>query len=443
MTIDIHDMLDDASRNLIRRLDTDDDAALGYHATKPMDSIETVVYVDQIPDLVRWHALDPQLHGHTLCFLGSSAIGKTDAVRQGLREAAAEMGRRLELHEMHVSQMGPTDVMGVPRDDGQGRTVWYPPRKFALDSAEPGHREAYEAFREHHRRTGVADWRALEPHPFYAYFWDEVTNPSMPSVIHQCFSLWYGNYVADHPLVPGTMHVLAGNRVQDGTNSINLARSAATRLGLVQVLPRFAGWLKAFAMQQVTYAGQSYSRVHPLVIAYLARFSDRFSPDPSGLPQMEPFPSPRTWTYVSDALYAHDRNPLPDALLFAEVAGRIGVSDARNFWAFREHWRELPDIGRMLDSPARPDSAFGWLPQPWPERPDLRLVMGTHMVNLLDQDNAKRFIAFMSDSDKFSGEQVAATMRLLRPAGKLEPLATRWAPKEFTDWAFKQASLMV
>lgn len=439
---EVKGMLEEAGLDLAKELTAADDERLGYAMVKPSGELNTFLYVDQIPDLIKWHVLNPEMQGHSLCFLGSSAIGKTFAVRQGFNEAAQEMGRNPIFHEMHVSQMGPTDIMGVPRDDGKGRTEWFVPAKFALAKALPQHEQDYLKFRAHYQATGEIDHTMMRDHDFYGYFWDEVTNPAQPSIVHQCFSLWYGNYVADHPLVGDAFHVLAGNRVQDRTNSIYLAASATSRLGLIEAVPRLSGWLKAFAMKPVTIAGEEFSKVHPLVVAYLTRFSDRFSPDNSGLPQMTPYPSPRTWTYVSDALYANDRMPLPDNVLFAEVAGRVGNADARNFWAFRDHWKDLPDVNRMLNSEAKPGESFGYLPAPFPKRTDLLIIMGTQMISKLNERNAQRFMAFMLDNEKFTPEIAAMTMKLLRPADKLESLAYKWAPREFGAWAAKYRNLL-
>lgn len=445
----VRSMLDEAGEELFDQLSNADDERLGYATVKPSGDFATFLYVDQIPDVIEWSLLNPELHSHTMCFLGSSAIGKTYAVREGFRRAAEKMGRPIvdaegndTFHEMHVSQLGPTDILGVPRDDGHKRTDWYVPKKFALKNAHPEHDAAYQRFVETYRATGNLQYDLMKGYPLYGYFWDEVTNPSQPSIVHQCFSLWYGNYVADHPLVGDAFHVLAGNRVQDRTNSIYLAASATTRLGLIEAVPRLSGWLKAWAMQPIEIADEEFTRVHPLVIAYLHRFSDRFSPDASTLPQMTPFPSPRTWTYVSDLLYANDRFPLPDNVLFASVAGRIGQSDARLFWAFRDHWKDLPDINKMLNSPAKPGETFGWLPNPWPKRTDVQVIMGTQMISKLNARNAERFMAFMSDQEKFPPEIAAMTMKLLRPSGKLDSLSSEWDRKGFSEWSRKFRSLL-
>lgn len=432
----------DPHARLRQRLAAVSDADLGYAPPASSGTLATTIHVHEIPDLVKWSIVEPSLHQHALCFLGSSAIGKTYAVRQGFLAACEELDRRPVLHELHVSQMGPTDVLGVPRDDGKGRTVWHPPRMFPLESAAPDHarqyREATEDLAAHNE--WYIYWDAMREYPQYGLFFDEVTNPSNPSIIHQCFSIWHGKFVADHRLLPDTAIILAGNRVQDRTNSIPLAASATSRLDMIEVVPSLAGWLQSWAMDVVRHEAEDYdghndrTRVHPLVIAFLHRNSHLFAPDASGTPQMEPFPAPRNWSYVSDLLYAAETRPLPDRLLFAAVAGRVGDKAARDLWAFRQHAAELPDVDLLLNTDGDP---YGWLPEEWPRRLDLLHILAVQMVHALNETNSRRFMTFMLDEDKLPPEVAAAASRMLRPAGKLDPLADAWQPDLFERFGDK------
>ena len=418
-----------------------DDEALGFPVPKVVGDGTMFLYTDQIPEVIAAHLLNPLLHKQTLCFLGPSAIGKTEAIRAGFARAAAEMGREPVFRELHVSQMGPTDIMGVPRDDGRGRTLWYPPQLFPLAGVLPEHEADYQEFLAGWRATGRADWDRMRPHRLYGIFFDEVTNPSQPSIVHQCFPVWMEKRVADHHLVGDCFTVLAGNRVQDRTNSINLAASATSRLGLVEVVPRFSGWLRAFAMQPAQLGDSQQTRIHEMLLAWLLRQPDRFAPDASGKPQMEPFPSPRTWTFVSDILRVHDRHPMSREVLMALVAGRIGSADARQFEAFMKHWRELPDVNKLLNSPHQ-QGGFGWLPERWPKELDLLIILGTQLVTRMGKNNAKRFMAFMNDPAKFPPEVAARVMKLLRPSGKLSQLINEWDTQGFDQFSARYIDLV-
>jgi hypothetical protein len=461
------EILEDAGIEFLSSNDEIDDAELKYEVAETVKSgLSPFVYVHDIPKLIKHSLLDPEQHGKAYFFTGPSAIGKTDAVNQGFMEAALEMGREGIFREMHVSQMVISDVTGIPREGrrpavnletgeyvkdpatgevlmvGDGRTVFYPPQAFALQQSLPLHQQAYERFRENWKKTGNADWSIMtgpEGHrfPLYGYFWDEVTNPSTPATVHQCFSLWYGNKVAEHRLVGDAFHVLAGNRPEDQTNSIPLARSAASRVCIIPAVPSLAGWLSNWGLKMQNVGGQEQTREHPAVITFLHNNSRYFAPNTSGFTPMSAFPSPRTWSFVSRDLYSNDRNPLPANLLTAKIAGHVGNDAAQLFATFLTHWERMIDVRKLLDSPQKGDGPFGWLPQSWPKEMDLRMMMALQMMSMVDKGNAQRFMHFMMDEEKFQPEMIVLIIKLMNQSGKLAQVAEQWATLEFAQWAMK------
>jgi hypothetical protein len=426
-----------------------DDRSMNY-ASEHKSTMANTIMIHQLPEVIRWHANDPGLRGMTLAIMGPSAIGKTEAIRAGLLSAASDQGRDLKLSEQHVSQMMVTDVAGVPRDDGMGRTVWYPPRAFALKSAHPEHVLALAQFDDKWKNQGIADWEIMENFPLYAYFWDEVTNPATPQTVHQCFSLWMGNQVAGHELVGDAMHILAGNRKIDGTNSIDLAKSATTRLSIIEALPSLGGWMTNFALRTFSLMNtkgemEEYTHIHPTVISFLHQNSGRFAPVTVGLDPMLPHPSPRTWDFVSRIMYANDRNPLSEEILRAKIASHIGTGDTTQFWSFRNYWEKLPDVNRLLNSPEVPsNNGYGWLPAEWPKKSDvdIRMIIMTQMVAKLNEKNAPRFMKFMMDDTKMSPELAAAAIKMLKPLDKLKKLAYEWARDDFAEWSRRNANFI-
>src|SRR5688500_5399727 len=95
----VRDLLTDANNEKLSSLSKFDDAYMNYDTPTIEGNLNAYLYVHQIPDLIKWRAMDPGLRGQTICILGPSAIGKTDAVRQGLKAAAEAMGRPLVDHE--------------------------------------------------------------------------------------------------------------------------------------------------------------------------------------------------------------------------------------------------------------------------------------------------------------------------------------------------------
>lgn len=407
----------------------------GWVEHRPTGDLSHTIYVHQVPDFVAFHAMNPDLWSHTVCLLGPTAVGKTEGVRLGLEQAAVKMGRRLHLSELHVSQMGPVDALGVPREDEYNRTYWAPPVIWPLaDWAENNgtkHQTKVANFLKQYHNTGTLDYTAL-PTDWFVHFHDEVTNPSSAQVPHQLFPAWCGDssgrMIGGHRLVSDYFVVLAGNRVEDGTNSINLAASAVTRLGLIEVLPHYGGWLQNYAFKSRMVAGEEMAKIHPIVISYLNKFNGEFAPQNlNERSPMDPFPTPRNWKYVSDMLYANDMNPMREDLLKAAIAGRIGDASAQQFFTFVTHYKDLPDVDKLMRGDKVPNF-------PGKNRPDLLAILGTHMVMKLNEKNAKVFMSYMLDSTLFPGEISAMTMKQLRPANKLQPLVREWATADFSKW---------
>jgi hypothetical protein len=425
---DVKDQLIDNGLNLDG--DITDYVNSDWYEHRGTGDLSHTLYVHQVPEFISFHGQNPDLWGHSVVLLGPTAIGKSEGVRQGLNLAAQYMGRELDLKELHVSQMGPVDALGVPRE-ANGRTYWAPPEIWPLVKSMPDHQVKAKAFMDHYKATGKINYELL-PEKWYVHFHDEVTNPSSPQVPHQLFPSWCGDgdgkMIGGHKLVSDFMVVLAGNRLEDGTNSINLASSAVTRLCMIEVVPHYGGWLQNYAFKPKMVAGQEMCKIHPLVISYLGKFNRQFAPqDMSERSAMDPFPTPRNWRFVSDELYANDQNAMPEFMLKAAIAGRIGDASAQQFFTFVSHYKELPDVDKLMKG--IPVNNF-----PKKDRVDLLLILGTHMVMKLNKENAVVFMDYMLDDTKFPTEIATATMKQLRTANKLSPLVREWARESFSKW---------
>lgn len=471
-----------------------DDHKLGYASVSEIDTMGKM-FVHEITDHIAYIATHPELRDTVPMYMGPSGIGKTFAIRAGIKKAGQIMGREVIVEERHLSNMGPTDILGVPRPeikfiDRQGnfvsaleqaredvhtyetqRTVFYPPAYLPLISANPAHAIADSRYMDHWEKYGHSDFSIMKDFPLHVLFWDEVTNPSMPSVIHQIFSIIYGRQAAGHPLQPDTVNVIAGNRQQDGTNSIALPRSMTSRGDVIEVLPSLSGWFVNWALQTVSVATEwetdkktglievtAYEerpRVHPTVIAWLNRSPHSFAPNVQGTPTQQPFPAPRTWDAVSRAMYAQERPQnealkMTDNTLFQTIVGHIGQSEAQLFWSFREQGHKLPNVRKLLNSADQPRSndgdmvPYGWLPEKWPTEIDIQIQIGTQMAMNLNEANARRFMRFMLDTNYFSPEMAAMTMKMLRSMDdKINKVARHWARNEFTQFAMKYRAIMV
>lgn len=482
-------LLTEAGLDLTKELTSFDDAQLGYSVPQSSGAFSTVMSVHQVAEHVEWLTLHPEFSDVTPLYLGPSGVGKTYAIRAGAQRAADKMGRKLELVEKHVSLMGPTDLAGIPRPEtrvvdfnGQmtevqtKRTEFFPPHDLPMASAFPEHVAAFWRHQEYYTRYGQINRDIMRDHPLHVLFLDEFTNPSMPAVIQQCYPIIYGKQIAGMPLLPDTQVILAGNRPQDGTNSIALPRSATLRVNMIEVVPSLTGWFQHWALQTqeipvawgtdengnvIVTETELRPRIHPTVIAYLNQNSGRFAPDLKGTPTMQPAESPRTWNSVARAMYAFE-NPMPgmqvdEKMMQNTIAGYIGQAGMLNFEAFRKFSSQLPDVRKLLNSPgvARPEDVrepidgkkrpdwvqYGWMPEKWPTGIEIQITMTTQMVPLLKRENARRFMRLLLDGH-ITPDVGAMAMKLLRPMGIVTQLTHDWAMDEFSEWAAKYRHLM-
>lgn len=397
------------------------------------DGITCSLFAHEVEADIRYQACHPDLWGMRSLYIGHTGVGKSAGVEAAYHSVAETMGRELHLNIRHVSQLGPVDALGVPRER-DGRTYWALPENWPITRLNPGHDEQVTAFLAEYHKTGKTEWELL-PRKFFVEFQDEVTNPSAMSIVHQLFPVWLGNQIGNEPLVKDFAVVLAGNAQAHRTNSMDLSASAVTRLTVKEVIPHFFGWLIWAYKHRGSFDkdGQPEPNIHPFVVGYLARFTDQFAPGNKEIIGMQPFPNPRAWEEVSRYLYTHDRDPMPQNMLEANLAGRVGNAATRSIVAFMDYFAQLPDVNKIM--------AGHDVPLPT-DRPDVLYMLGTNMIQKLKPDNAKHFMAYMLDEQKFTPEIACCTMRLLAPAGKLKIISQGPAANLFFAWAEKYENLI-
>ncbi|MBP6570543.1 MAG: MoxR family ATPase [Gemmatimonadales bacterium] len=232
---------------------------------------------------------------------GPPGIGKSSVVAQ----VAAAQG--LELIDLRLSQLAPTDLRGLPvAADGMAR--WYPP-EFLPRSGK-----------------GVLLLDEINMAP-----------PTMQGIAQQLIlDRRVGNYV-----VPREWFIwAAGNRAEDRASVFEMPAPLANRFIHFDVQADFASW-KQHALR---------SDVHEAIIAFLA-----FRPTLlHHLDESRPaWPSPRSWVMASQLHGAG-----------MSVAPAVGLPAAAEFTAYLEVYGHLPDLdaicqGRVNPAfPAEPSARF-------------------------------------------------------------------------------------
>jgi len=235
---------------------------------------------------------------------GAPGIGKSQTVAEVAREA------KIELIDLRLSQLAPTDLRGLPVADHDTLTArWYPP--------------------EFLPRTGEG-----------ILFLDELNMapPAMQGIAQQ---LVLDREVGSYKLPEGWHVWAAGNRAEDGASVFQMPSALQNRFVHVTVeanFDSFRQWALGHGM-------------HERIVAFLAFRPQLLHKRDAAQPA---WPSPRAWA-AANALY--------QAGLTVEPA--VGKGVAGEFTAYERVYTSLPDLdailqgnGKSIAFPASPDARY-------------------------------------------------------------------------------------
>jgi hypothetical protein len=216
---------------------------------------------------------------------GPPGIGKSSIVAQ-----TAE-ARGLELVDVRLSQLAPTDLRGLPVADN-GIARWYPP--------------------EFLPRTGKG-----------ILFLDELNlaPPAMQGIAQQ---LILDRRVGSYTVPEDWFIWAAGNRKEDRASVFDMPAPLANRFVHLTVEPHFDSF-KSFALG---------NHVHEQILAFLS-----FRPNLLHKldPQQPAWPSPRSWM-IANQLYK----------VGLDIAPVIGLAAATEFASFIALYKQMPDAETIL-----------------------------------------------------------------------------------------------
>lgn len=235
---------------------------------------------------------------------GAPGIGKSQTVAEVAREA------KIELIDLRLSQLAPTDLRGLPVADHDTRTArWYPP--------------------EFLPRTGEG-----------ILFLDELNMapPAMQGIAQQ---LVLDREVGSYKLPEGWHVWAAGNRAEDGASVFQMPSALQNRFVHVTVEANF----DSFRQWALGHG------IHERIVAFLAFRPQLLHKRDAAQPA---WPSPRAWA-AANALY--------QAGLTVEPA--VGKGAAGEFTAYERVYNSLPDLDSILEGkgksiafPASPDARY-------------------------------------------------------------------------------------
>lgn len=215
--------------------------------------------------------------------------------------------------DMRLSQMSPTDIIGIPYFDKEHNTM-----RFAPPSRLPSE--------EFSKKFNVV-----------VLFLDELSS-APPAVQAAAYELVLDRRCGEYSLPDNVIVFAAGNREQDRGVTYRMASPLANRLLHFEIKADYDSWLDWAASEMV----------HPDVIAYVSTYkSSLYDFDPNSASRS--FPTPRSWEFVSKLLKTNTKeNPMTESEIRDLVGSAVGAGEAVKFMNFLTIGKNLPKPGDIL-----------------------------------------------------------------------------------------------
>lgn len=273
---------------------------------------------------------------------GPPGAGKSDIVR----EVAEKFN--LEVIDIRLSQMDPTELMGYPKLDGDKGT-FVPMDLFPLQG-DP-------------LPEGKAGW---------CLFFDEITSVSK-SVEAAAYKIILDKHVGMHKLHHNVVMVCAGNRNTDGAVATKMGTAMSSRMMHFDLEVSTKDWILWANNHDIDHRIVSFMEFRPNAVSQF---------DPKHMDHT--FPCPRTWAILSSVLKKIHQPALEDIYLLEAC---IGKGMARDFFAYLQVANKMPTIGAILSNPTKITI---------PEEPhDLKIALTGLASHHANEGNLDKIIQFL------------------------------------------------
>lgn len=327
-----------------------------------------------------------QGHHTPVMLWGPPGVGKSQLV------AALAEHRGVEMIDIRLSQMEPSDLRGIPFR--------------VADSVE----WAVPAMLPDAQRHG----------PEGILFLDEITS-APPSVSAAAYQLILDRRLGHYRVPAGWAIFAAGNRQGDRGVTYTMPSPLANRFSHYEVEVHLDDW--------VSWA---YGRgIDPRIIAFLRFRPDLlFDFDPAHNPVA--FPTPRSWEFAHNALQKFDTCP---ELLHGALQACIGPAAGVELYAFIENLEHMPDLeaimrGEPVTAPAEIDLQYA-----------VACALVGHALRAKDSANAPGVHGHILD---FAGRFPQREMGVMLVSDMHRAIGQAlFAVPEFACWADSIADLMI
>lgn len=234
---------------------------------------------------------------------GPPGIGKSEIVR----EVTEELGGHLI--DLRLSQYDPTDLRGIPYYNKEQNVMsWSPSEELPSDEL-------------------------ASQYPIVVIFFEEL-NSAPPSVQAATYQLILDRRIGQRKLPDNVVMIAAGNRDSDRGVTYRMPAPLANRFTHLDLGVDFESW-EAWALN---------NKIHKDVVGYLSfAKKDLMDFDPKSASRA--FPTPRTWTFVSEFL---EDETIDSQTLLNLLSGTVGEGLAVKFMAHRKIASKLPEAKDVL-----------------------------------------------------------------------------------------------
>jgi hypothetical protein len=237
---------------------------------------------------------------HSVFLWGPPGIGKSSIVKMAAQD------NNLELIDLRISQLAPTDIRGLPYiEEGMAR--------FAPPSFLP---------KEGRGILLVDEFN--------------MASPSMMGIAQQ---LILDRQVGDYEVPEGWFIIAAGNRAKDRAAVSQMPAPVANRFIHFEVESDLASWKKYAIIQDFNDQIISFLNFRPELLF-------NFNKDATA------WPSPRSWEFANTLLN-----------IGLEVDAAVGEGAASEFYAYQSIYSKLPDVdailaGERIETPREPSVMY-------------------------------------------------------------------------------------
>ena len=223
---------------------------------------------------------------HSVFLWGAPGIGKSSVVKQVAKNLD------LELIDLRISQLAPTDLRGLPyTKDGRAH--------FAIPSFFPD--------------TGKG-----------IIFCDEL-NLCSPSVMGIAQQLILDRQVGDYTVPEGWFIIAAGNRTEDRAAISQMPAPVANRFIHFHIDSSLDSWKEYAIAQNIDEKILAFLNFRPQLLYNFEK-------------NQTAWPSPRSWEFAN-SLLAIDLN----------IESAVGTGAASEFYAYQTIYNELPDVEMIFE----------------------------------------------------------------------------------------------